>query len=376
MHLLKGGLSTSLSDLISSLTLSLLVATTGILLPIGFSFLLIPFGASPLQCFSAGASLSATSLGTAFATLSSSGLLNTDVGTLLTSAAMLDDVIGLVMLQVVTELSTGQGTASNYSRTIGRALGASVGLVLVVVIICRLILRPLYKPITSWLWSPTRSRILTGALGGVYSSLVAHTAILLILVVAGSYAGTSTLLAAFIAGTVVRWWGDVVIPHEDGASNDELEDSRVNPPVRRAPQTGLQVYERFYGLSTQQILKPFFFVSSITPPRVKDFSLLHFGLLGVNWILDTDKPNVPRNNCLERTCVCITDVPGKDGYGSMACPQISSANDWPSRLIPHEEVVLEMGNRTETKTQSQANIQTHARKQCRGQTTTKRRKSR
>lgn len=270
------------------------MALTGILLPIALSFLLIPLGASPLQCFSAGASLSATSLGTAFATLSSSGLLNTNVGTLLTSAAMLDDVIGLVMLQVVTQLSTGHGTASDYGKTIGRALGASVGLVSIVVIICRLILRPFSKPVTSWLCSPDRSQLVKSAFGGIYTPLVTHTALLSILVVAGSYAGTSALLAAFIAGTVVRWWGDVVIPHtdRDGTSNDELKYSQGIPPGPRTHQTGLQVYARFYSLSTQQILRPFFFVSSITPEHLQDSSLLLFQPLGFHRVLNTNNSNV------------------------------------------------------------------------------------
>lgn len=265
IHLLEGGLSTLLSDLVASLTLSLLVALTGIFFPIALSFLLVPLGASPLQGFSAGASLSATSLGTAFATLSSSGLLNTDVGTVLTSAAMLDDVVGLVMLQVVTELSTGQGSPSNFGKTIGRALGASVGLVLVVIIVCRLILRPLHKPVYAWLKSPKRSQRVKSTFAGAYFLLVVHTALLLILVVAGSYAGTSVLLAAFVAGIVVRWWGDVVPNNGAGVEHVKPQDT---PTVHELPQTGLEIYERFYRPTAERLLRPFFFVSSLTttPP--------------------------------------------------------------------------------------------------------------
>lgn len=264
----KGGLSTLLSDLVSSFTLSFLVALTGILTPIALSFLLIPFGASPLQCFSAGASLSATSLGTAFATLSSSGLLNTNVGVVLTSAAMFDDVIGLVMLQVVTELSTGQGTASDYGKTIGRALGASVGLVLVVFLICRLVIRSLYIPINSWLRSSKRSQLVKSIFTGAYFHLIAHTVLLLALVVAGSYAGTSTLLAAFVAGIVVRWLGDAVVSSNDEeASNTKHVEPQAATALHGSFQTGLQVYDRFYRPSAEQILRPFFFVSYITQPR-------------------------------------------------------------------------------------------------------------
>jgi hypothetical protein len=66
---LRGGLTTSVMPLLQNLTLSATVAVTGIGLPIAISFLLGPLlggGVSPLQCFAAGAALSATSLGTTF----------------------------------------------------------------------------------------------------------------------------------------------------------------------------------------------------------------------------------------------------------------------------------------------------------------------
>lgn len=235
-----------MAGLISSSAISTAVALTGILLPIALSFVLLPFGVSPLQCFAAGASLSATSLGTAFATLSTSGLLNTHLGIVLTTAAMLDDVVGLIMLQVVAELSGGHGSASEYGKVIGRALGASVGLVVAVVAVCRLIFRPLYKPFSHWSRSPKRPRIVKWVWEGPHTALLLHTSLLLALVVVGSLAGTSVLLSAFVAGVVVRWWGESVTGIDGTA--------------------GLQVYEHYYGPIADRILKPFFFVSSYSLP--------------------------------------------------------------------------------------------------------------
>src|ERR1700738_1403394 len=87
--------------------LSIMVALTGILLPIALSFLLIPIYApliSRLVAFAAGASLSSTSVGTIFAILSAENLTSTRVGTVLVTAAMLDDVVGLIMVKIISNI--------------------------------------------------------------------------------------------------------------------------------------------------------------------------------------------------------------------------------------------------------------------------------
>ena len=91
----EGGLSTRLDLLKANFTLSICGAATGVLCPIGFSYLLLYLG------FGYGAALSATSLGTTFAVISSASkdvdLSQTKVGAVLVSAAVIDDVTGLVM---------------------------------------------------------------------------------------------------------------------------------------------------------------------------------------------------------------------------------------------------------------------------------------
>lgn len=73
------------------------------LFPIGLSYLLLflGFGYGAVETFIIGAALSATSLGTTFAVISSASrsvdLSQTRAGTVLVSAAVIDDVTGLVM---------------------------------------------------------------------------------------------------------------------------------------------------------------------------------------------------------------------------------------------------------------------------------------
>ncbi|GJJ13228.1 hypothetical protein Clacol_007479 [Clathrus columnatus] len=124
-----GGNSIAASKLFSSFLLSLAVALTGIILPIAFSFILLNFGTTPLQCFVSGASLSSTSLGTTFTILSNNGLVNSRMGTVLTTAAMFDDIIGLIMLQIVVDIDKTDDSP-NWAEIICRPIGVSIGLIL------------------------------------------------------------------------------------------------------------------------------------------------------------------------------------------------------------------------------------------------------
>ena len=103
----EGGLNTNFRSLKSNLGLSVLVALTGICLPIAFAFCVRRLAsATPLQAFAAGAALCSTSLDTTFTILNTSGVTNTRLGTVLTSAAMMDDVVGLVLVQVISKLGS------------------------------------------------------------------------------------------------------------------------------------------------------------------------------------------------------------------------------------------------------------------------------
>ncbi|KAH8147364.1 uncharacterized protein LAJ45_08520 [Morchella importuna] len=257
----EGGLSTSLAPLLHNLPLSTAVAATGILLPIALSFpltALLP-GTTPLQCFAAGAALSATSLGTTFSILTSSGLARTRLGTVLTSAAMMDDVVGLIMIQVVAALGTStssdSGGSSISGATIGRPVGASLGLLLFVILACRWLVAPLHRhrhrslrpgPTPTPTPANPPAEAARPALSAANRAFTIHTALLLTLVTTASYAGTSVLLAAFLAGAAITW-------------SDNL--SPTTTTTTTTAWTGARIYEHYYAPITTRLLTPFFFAS-------------------------------------------------------------------------------------------------------------------
>ncbi|KAK6511698.1 hypothetical protein TWF481_000604 [Arthrobotrys musiformis] len=231
-----GGLGTSFKPLLNNLPLSIVVAITGICVPIAFSFLLEPIAnASKLQCFTAGAALSATSLGTTFTILSTAGFAGTRLGVVLTSAAMMDDVVGLVMVQVVGGLGGGSGVDIT---SIVRPVGASLGLILGAVVMgwgCRKVFGGMKLP------EQLDRR-------GVIWSL--QTGVLIVCVVVAGYSGASVLFGAFIAGALVTWW--------DEASDIAPEAGEENPHGGRS---GAALYEEYFSPPVERILIPFFFAS-------------------------------------------------------------------------------------------------------------------
>lgn len=203
MLVYEGGLSTSMASLRANIFLSFAVALTGIGAPIGLSFVLMKLvSATPLQAFSAGATLSTTSLGTTFTILSTTGLSSTRLGTVTTSAAMLDDVIGLVMVQIISNL--GDSDDSFTAVTVVRPLFVSIGFGVGVMLMCRFVFRPIIVKIL-------QSKMIFPQF--IYSSQFAflgHTAALVGLVAGATYAGTSSLFAAYLAGVISSWFDGLV----------------------------------------------------------------------------------------------------------------------------------------------------------------------
>lgn len=255
----EGGLATDPKQVRESLLVSVSVATVGLLLPIGLSFLLLvfPFESNgvtvhptPLAGFSAGASLCSTSLGTTFAILSAAGLQRTRTGTVLVGAAMMDDVVGLVMVNIVTTL--GQGGEGVWP--IARPIVASFGLLLVTLVVAPLVLKPLWLVILRLYQEEKRdassrsplARILVSALLKAVPHLgfVLSTFVLMVYVTIAAFVDASVLFAAFIAGGIVNYlWAaglkDSETEGQSGASN---------------------MYEDYYKPVMEYVLVPFFFV--------------------------------------------------------------------------------------------------------------------
>ncbi|KAH8667474.1 Sodium/hydrogen exchanger family-domain-containing protein [Tricladium varicosporioides] len=253
----EGGLDTNFHSLKANLSLSAAVALTGVGFPMALSFILISLvNGTPLQAFAAGAALCSTSLGTTFTVLSTSGLSSTRLGTVLSSAAMMDDVIGLVMVQVISNL--GKSSNSFSAITVVRPLAVSFGFAILVPLICLYIVKPLTmilngirdkNPGTAW--SKYCQRFST--------SCTLHTLILIGLVTSATYTGTSNLFAAYLAGASISWW-DSEVPHvkTNEPTNDEAAHNGQHVAVLN---TGIETYYKFYATPVQRILKPFFFAS-------------------------------------------------------------------------------------------------------------------
>ncbi|KAE8341491.1 hypothetical protein BDV24DRAFT_132070 [Aspergillus arachidicola] len=283
MLVYEGGLSTSLPSLKANLLLSLAVATTGICAPMGLSFILTELvSATPLQAFSAGAALSATSLGTTFTILSTTDLIKTRLGTVTTGAAMLDDVVGLVLVQIITNLG---GSSDSFSAvTVIRPVFVSIGFGVGVWLLCLLGLRPALRVLLA---HKHRFPVFTGT---VQFYFLVNTCLLVGMVAGATYAGTSSLFAAYLAGVMTSWMDDFFkensgagdsgnnsVSTEPGTENASQEEDSTGQEkdtnqndqttrqqttsAKRETPTGSMVYEKYYHEPVTRILVPLFFAS-------------------------------------------------------------------------------------------------------------------
>ncbi|KAH7020995.1 Sodium/hydrogen exchanger family-domain-containing protein [Microdochium trichocladiopsis] len=315
----EGGVSTSIAALKANLVLAAGVAATGIAAPMALSFVLGPLvGATPLQSFAAGAALCSTSLGTTFTVLSTSGLVSTRLGSVLSTAAMMDDVVGLVMVQIVSSLGSSSSSSSVAIApiTVVRPVLVSLAFAVVIPLANRFVLRPAMRFLDEkeigissapQKDSPARLRrrsAVFGLLSTRDAAFAIHTTLLLGLVSAAAFAGASVLLAAYLAGIMVCWWdaerkdrqqttdtsSDTEIPvaaqqppsphavsevNEGGAGTPDREGQHT-PRVgsrHKSEHTGIAVYEHYYSAAVGRVLKPFFFASiGFSIPITKMFS--------------------------------------------------------------------------------------------------------
>lgn len=109
------------------------VALVGVILPFGLGYVVARWlGLGSMTSVVCGATLTATSVGISARVLSDLGRLNTDEGQIVLGAAIIDDVIGLVILTIVSALLAGAAlTVGGIGITIAMALGFLVLAVLV-----------------------------------------------------------------------------------------------------------------------------------------------------------------------------------------------------------------------------------------------------
>ncbi|PYH75408.1 Sodium/hydrogen exchanger [Aspergillus uvarum CBS 121591] len=256
----EGGLNARLDLLRANLVLSMLGAATGVCFPIGLSYLLLyfAFGYGAVETFIVGAALSATSLGTTFAVISSASstvdLAQTRVGSVLISAAVIDDVVGLVMASVIENLgqlrgggdSGGGGGGVNLGWLIGRPIVASIAMAIV-------------TPLASkYLFAPTFRRFIEHDFARFdhISNIILMTLSLCAFITIAAYAGTSVLFGAFLAGTFLTY-----IPSKQLTGPFVVMSREEGEKLAHKSPTFVHTFERYLVDVQKYLMEPLFFAS-------------------------------------------------------------------------------------------------------------------
>jgi Kef-type K+ transport system membrane component KefB len=190
--LLAIGLETDLTKLLKVGGASVAVAIAGVVLPfvLGYGICLL-FGLSNLVAVVAGAALTATSVGITARVLSDLNRLQEPESQIVLGAAVIDDVIGLVILAVVARVARGEGiSAWGVARTTLTAFGFLVGTLL----IGRVLVPPMVNRLRK-IDLPGTPTILALLLAFVLAWLA-------------NYVGSATIIGAFAAGLLIRETAD------------------------------------------------------------------------------------------------------------------------------------------------------------------------
>ncbi|KAK0717819.1 Cation/H+ exchanger [Lasiosphaeria miniovina] len=249
----EGGLTIRLDLLAQNLVLAVLTALVGVLTPIALSFALLyaGFGYGAIEAFIVGTALCSTSLGTTFVVINNASkavdFSQTRIGTVLISAAILDDVCGLVLVSVIQQLrglSAGGGASTNLGWIIGRPILASSLLSLLTPLAVKFVLGPAFRRLVKA--GRVRQRF-------QHPANMSLTVLLLSAFLAvAAYAGASVLLGAFLAGTVVS-----SLP---GRPADARHDSAGDAALGRPPAFA-ETFGKYVGDVQRYVLQPLFFAS-------------------------------------------------------------------------------------------------------------------
>jgi Kef-type K+ transport system membrane component KefB len=178
------GLETDLKRLLSVGGAAFTVAIVGVTLPfvLGY-FVARGLGLALLPSIVAGAALTATSVGITARVFSDLGQLKSTEGQIVLGAAVIDDVIGLIILAVVSDLVAGVAPSAT---GVMRATGIAFGFLAAVLVLGRLIVPPVFSLL---------------ARSGKENTLASMAlALAFLLAVLASQLGSALIVGAFAAG--------------------------------------------------------------------------------------------------------------------------------------------------------------------------------
>jgi Na+:H+ antiporter len=188
------GLETRPDDLLEAGWVSCWVATIGVLVPFVFGFFCTKwFSHNLIESIFVGAAMVATSVGITARVLQDAGVLTTRVARVILGAAVLDDILGMIVLAVVSSLSTG---AINYWQ-LAVISAEAIGFSLLIIFFGSRVIGKFHPAVK-------RMRVQNGPF---------HLAILLCLglSLASVYIGMAAIIGAFLAGLALadhsEMWG-------------------------------------------------------------------------------------------------------------------------------------------------------------------------
>lgn len=177
------GLETKPQAIFKVGTRAFVVAVLGVIVPfIAGYFIAVVWGGSSIEAMFIGAALVATSVGITARVLANMGLLDVPTSRIILGAAVIDDILGLLILSVVSSLSTG--TIDYF------ALTKTAGLAIVFTVVAASVLAPLFTRI-----APRIERLRVGD-----SLFVTGLVLCLGLSAAAAYIGVAAIIGAFLAG--------------------------------------------------------------------------------------------------------------------------------------------------------------------------------
>lgn len=182
------GLHTDLRALVGVGKSAIVVGIVGVVLPFAAGYLVAQaLGLAMIPSIVAGAALTATSIGISARVLSDLGQLDTAEGQIVLGAAVLDDVVGLIILSVVSGLAAGEGVTV---LGVGTTTAVAIGFIVAALIVGSVLVPPIFRVV---------ARIqTTGALG-----LIA-LAFAFLLAWLASISGSAMIIGAFAAGLVLH----------------------------------------------------------------------------------------------------------------------------------------------------------------------------
>lgn len=204
---------------------------------------------APLEAFIVGVALCSTSLGTTFVVINSASasrgldFSSTRVGTVLLSAAVLDDVCGLVLVSVIRELrDIGDDNNTNLGWVIGRPILASGLMAILTPLLAQFVCAPLVQA------EYVRNRFASHA---HTSNIVVMALVLGAFSAIAAYAGASVLFGSFLAGMFLS-----ILQRPEATNADRLHDIAADPSSAFSA-----TFDKYLADVQRFVFQPLFFAS-------------------------------------------------------------------------------------------------------------------